>query len=226
MHKLSGVYGGRFSGAGFKGAIIALVDPAYKESIDNELSNEVSATQSFVAGMAIHTLRQGLDIRQWPGLYISSLTGGIAGQVAGKSLSFLSPGVAQKVGAGIGRFAEEFGEELTEFLGECEISGLYINFPDPWEGNEKNRIIQENLFSSLDKVLKIGGKLFFKTDHDKYYEDVLQLSGNLENYKLVYHTSDLHNSEKAEDNVLTEFEQLFLNKFQKNINYIEIEKIK
>lgn len=123
-------------------------------------------------------------------------------------------------------FIRRFGEELTEFLGECEISGLYINFPDPWEGNEKNRIIQENLFSSLDKVLKIGGKLFFKTDHDKYYEDVLQLSGNLENYKLVYHTSDLHNNEKAEDNVLTEFEQLFLNKFQKNINYIEIEKIK
>ena len=123
-------------------------------------------------------------------------------------------------------FIRRFGEELPEFLGECEISGLYINFPDPWEGNEKNRIIQESLFSSLDKVLRVGGKLFFKTDHDKYYEDVIQLSGNLENYKLVYHTPDLHNSEKAEDNVLTEFEQLFLNKFQKNINYIEIEKIK
>ena len=87
---------------------------AYRDSIDNELSNETSATQSFVAGMAIHTLRQGLDIRQWPGLYVSSLTGGIVGKVAGKSLSFLSPGVAQRVGAGIGRFAEEFGEELTD----------------------------------------------------------------------------------------------------------------
>ena len=62
-------------------------------------------------------------------------------------------------------FIRRFGEELPEFLGECEISGLYINFPDPWEGNEKNRIIQESLFSSLDKVLRVGGKLFFKTDH-------------------------------------------------------------
>ena len=87
---------------------------AYRDSIDSELSNETSATQSFVAGMAIHTLRQGLDIRQWPGLYVSSLTGGIAGQVAGKSLSFLSPGMAERIGAGIGRFAEEFGEELTD----------------------------------------------------------------------------------------------------------------
>lgn len=37
MRKLPGVYGGRFSGAGFKGACIALVDPAYKEEIKEEL---------------------------------------------------------------------------------------------------------------------------------------------------------------------------------------------
>ena len=33
MRQLPGVYGGRFSGAGFKGACIALVDPAYKKEI-------------------------------------------------------------------------------------------------------------------------------------------------------------------------------------------------
>lgn len=38
MRSLKGVYGGRFSGAGFKGAVIALVDPAYKESIEKELT--------------------------------------------------------------------------------------------------------------------------------------------------------------------------------------------
>lgn len=123
-------------------------------------------------------------------------------------------------------FIRRYGEEIPEFIGEHEIDGMYINFPDPWIGSEKNRIIQKALFDSLDKVLKIGGKLFFKTDHDGYYADVLELSKTLENYKLVYHTSDLHSSEKAENNVLTEFEQLFLNKFSKNINYIEIEKVK
>ncbi len=40
MHKLPGVYGGRFSGAGFKGAVIALVDPKYKESIEEELTKQ------------------------------------------------------------------------------------------------------------------------------------------------------------------------------------------
>ncbi|MBR0037808.1 MAG: galactokinase [Bacteroidales bacterium] len=40
MRKQQGVYGGRFSGAGFKGAVIALVDPAYKESIEKALYKE------------------------------------------------------------------------------------------------------------------------------------------------------------------------------------------
>ena len=43
MHKLPGVYGGRFSGAGFKGAVIALVDPAYKESIEAEVTKQYLA---------------------------------------------------------------------------------------------------------------------------------------------------------------------------------------
>ena len=38
MHSLPGVYGGRFSGAGFKGACIALVDPAHKEEIEKTLT--------------------------------------------------------------------------------------------------------------------------------------------------------------------------------------------
>ena len=38
MRSLPGVYGGRFSGAGFKGACIALVDPKYKDAIQTELT--------------------------------------------------------------------------------------------------------------------------------------------------------------------------------------------
>jgi len=40
MRQLPGVYGGRFSGAGFKGACIALVDPAYKEEIQKVLTEK------------------------------------------------------------------------------------------------------------------------------------------------------------------------------------------
>ena len=38
MRTLPGVWGGRFSGAGFKGACIAIVDPAYKEQIEEEIT--------------------------------------------------------------------------------------------------------------------------------------------------------------------------------------------
>jgi galactokinase/galacturonokinase len=38
MRDLPGIWGGRFSGAGFKGACIALVDPAHKEDITKELT--------------------------------------------------------------------------------------------------------------------------------------------------------------------------------------------
>lgn len=122
-------------------------------------------------------------------------------------------------------FLRRRGEHILDFIGEHEIDGLYINFPDPWEGNEKNRILQPSLFKLLDKIMKKGGKLFFKTDHDQYYADVLEFAKDLEGYKVAYSTADLHSSEKAADNIRTEFEDLFLCKYNKNINYIEIEKI-
>ena len=38
MRSLPGVYGGRFSGAGFKGACIGLVEPSEKENVERELT--------------------------------------------------------------------------------------------------------------------------------------------------------------------------------------------
>lgn len=43
MRQLPGVYGGRFSGAGFKGAVIALVDPQHKEEIEKSLTEQYLA---------------------------------------------------------------------------------------------------------------------------------------------------------------------------------------
>lgn len=40
IRQLPGVFGGRFSGAGFKGAVIALVDPAEKANIEKELTRQ------------------------------------------------------------------------------------------------------------------------------------------------------------------------------------------
>jgi len=40
MTRTDGIYGGRFSGAGFKGCCMALIDPAYEESIVERVSRE------------------------------------------------------------------------------------------------------------------------------------------------------------------------------------------
>ncbi len=121
-------------------------------------------------------------------------------------------------------FFRRRGEEITDFVGESEITGMYINFPDPWEGKEKNRILQPKLFESIDKIMKNGGKLFFKTDHYGYYCDVLKFMDEVEGYEVAYHTDDLYSSPKIEDNISTEFEDLFVIKKGMKINYIEVEK--
>ena len=43
MRQLPGVYGGRFSGAGFKGAVIALIDPAHKAEIEKAVTEQYLA---------------------------------------------------------------------------------------------------------------------------------------------------------------------------------------
>ena len=40
MARTDGVYGGRFSGAGFKGCCMALIDPAFEEHILQKVSSE------------------------------------------------------------------------------------------------------------------------------------------------------------------------------------------
>ena len=43
LKNLDGVYGGRFSGAGFKGAVIALVDPAHKQAVEESITRDYLA---------------------------------------------------------------------------------------------------------------------------------------------------------------------------------------
>lgn len=111
---------------------------------------------------------------------------------------------------------------LREFIGENELEGLYINFPDPWEGEEHKRIFGVSLIEDLDFVLKSGSKIYFKTDHYNYYIDILELIKNYDNYEVIYHTDDLYSTPKIQENIKTEFEQLFLSKHNMKIKYIEI----
>ena len=50
MTRTEGVYGGRFSGAGFKGCCIAFIDPAYEESIKETVEREYTAAFPHLKG--------------------------------------------------------------------------------------------------------------------------------------------------------------------------------
>ena len=55
-------------------------------------------------------------------------------------------------------FVRKRAETILDFIGKNEITGVYVNFPDPWEGEERKRVVSEDLFSRLDIILKTGGK--------------------------------------------------------------------
>ena len=50
MTKTEGIYGGRFSGAGFKGCCLAIIDPAYQDSITDAVTREYLKTFPHLEG--------------------------------------------------------------------------------------------------------------------------------------------------------------------------------
>ena len=61
MTRTDGIYGGRFSGAGFKGCCMALIDPAYRESIIDKVSKEYLKTFPALEGKYMATICQSAD---------------------------------------------------------------------------------------------------------------------------------------------------------------------
>lgn len=51
MTRTDGIYGGRFSGAGFKGCCMALIDPSFKEEIFKKVETEYLAEFRICGGI-------------------------------------------------------------------------------------------------------------------------------------------------------------------------------
>lgn len=61
MRRTDGIYGGRFSGAGFKGCCMALIDPAYAEAIEREVSAQYLKAFPELSGKYSFHLCQSAD---------------------------------------------------------------------------------------------------------------------------------------------------------------------
>ncbi|MEJ6719242.1 MAG: tRNA (guanosine(46)-N7)-methyltransferase TrmB [Akkermansiaceae bacterium] len=61
---------------------------------------------------------------------------------------------------------------LQWLLPERCVDRLHLLCPDPWPKakHHRRRLFQEPFLRALVRVLKPGGELLFKTDHDEYFE--------------------------------------------------------
>lgn len=112
------------------------------------------------------------------------------------------------------RMAQARAEEIEQWFGAESLTRVHVNFPDPWpkKRHRKNRLIQEPWLEKLNQVLRSDGQFWFKTDHREYFESSLELIERTPHFEVDQLSWDLHNSEYAAENILTEFEMLFRSK--------------
>jgi len=117
----------------------------------------------------------------------------------------------------------EHGEFIDEYLSHNSIDCMHINFPDPWskKSRRKHRILSADFLTKTVPYFRSGGELRFKTDHLEYFETVTDIIQNLETYKIVEYSKDLHQNEYNAKNILTEFEMLFKSKGNPPIGYLK-----
>lgn len=102
---------------------------------------------------------------------------------------------------------------LCELLPENSVDCIYLNFSDPWpkKGHTKRRLTYRSFLEIYRKLLKEGGILKLKTDNVGLFDFSLE-EFEAVGLTLLMQTRDLHNSEYAEGNVMTEYEKNFSEK--------------
>ena len=116
------------------------------------------------------------------------------------------------------RFIIGDAETLCEYFPPASLDVIYLNFSDPWpkKGHAKRRLTHKCKLDIYKRILKPGGELRLKTDNDGLYEFSLEQFAEC-GWETLWQTTDLHASEYAKDNIMTEYERAFSEK-GKNIN--------
>lgn len=111
------------------------------------------------------------------------------------------------------RFIIGDADNLEEWFPEHCLDVLYLNFSDPWPkaGHAKRRLTHRNYLAKYKKLLKEGGLLIFKTDNVGLFDFSLEEFAEF-GLTVEWMTRDLHNSDRAEGNVMTEYEKNFSEK--------------
>ena len=99
---------------------------------------------------------------------------------------------------------------LPSYFEDGSFSRVFLNFSDPWpkKRHEKRRLVYRDNLDIISKLIPVGCEIAFKTDNRDLFEfsiEEFRTSG----FCLTFITNDLHSSEYAQNNVMTEYEKRF-----------------
>ena len=108
------------------------------------------------------------------------------------------------------RFIIDTADNLPNIFAPGSVSRIFLNFSDPWpkKGHAKRRLTYRGYLSMYIDLLADGGTLTFKTDNTGLFDfsvEEIEAIG----LKPSFLTRDLHASERAGGNIMTEYEKNF-----------------
>ena len=132
---------------------------------------------------------------------------------------------ALKKGASNARIVRYHAFNMDLLFEPGELNDIYIHFPDPWTTPRKpgNRILNPRMLDLFFEMQRPGSKLDFKTDSLEAYRWSME-NARASKYKIEFETEDLHGSEMNKENVITQFERIFLRQGMK-INFVRLRKV-
>lgn len=103
-------------------------------------------------------------------------------------------------------------EDMEALFAAGEVERIYLNFSDPWpkDRHAKRRLTSVQFLARYRKCLASSGQIEFKTDNRPLFDFSLE-QAETDGWKVSEVTYDLHHSEYAEGNIMTEYEEKFSN---------------
>ena len=113
------------------------------------------------------------------------------------------------------RFLIGDARNASDWFMPHSVDCIYLNFSDPWpkKGYAKRRLTYQSFLEQYRNLLKEGGLLRLKTDNEGLFLFSLE-QFELCGLTVEWKTNDLHASEKADGNIMTEYERNFSEKGQ------------
>ncbi len=100
---------------------------------------------------------------------------------------------------------------LSEIFPESSFDTIYANFSDPWpkKGYWNRRLTHPDFLKQYVRLLSPGGRFVFKTDNTALFDFSLESLEAEDSFEITFMTRDLHHSERAAENIMTEYERNF-----------------